>query len=191
MHYSCIECLADHPFKQPVHSLLSSKEPNSPKMSTVASPSRRVFGDKNPNAHLQTQSPHRRTKQSLDLASPVQSSLKRPLSPSYFPLFSPRAGQKRRIEDVNEEEPTDSQTTNTQPWSPITDVLMDSSSDQEDTSRTSIAQTKSTPATTFTSSSFYASQDEQSQPEVQFQIHDEPSQQTLDKMVGSTDQQEH
>ncbi|KIX06469.1 uncharacterized protein Z518_04445 [Rhinocladiella mackenziei CBS 650.93] len=151
-------------------------------MATTTSPTRRVLGDKDPNAPPHMRSP-RKTWPGPDVTSPVThaSSVKRPLSPTVSPLTSPRRGQKRKIDRVVHEETDDSQpTTATHPWSQMTDLLSDGQLEHVSTPRTSMTQTKSTPNTVYTP--FRASQEEPFQVEAEFQIHDEPSQQTLDKM---------
>ncbi|KIW15404.1 hypothetical protein PV08_05450 [Exophiala spinifera] len=143
------------------------------RMSTRASPTRRVLGDKDPNVLL---SPTK-TKASLDGAlSP------RPLKRLASPI-SPRAGQKRKIVEKYNEETDDSQrTSSSHLLSQHVDVLSDGPSEHQDAASqsSSTGQHKSTPNTAFTS--FYVSQEEPPQLESEFQIHDEPSQQTLDKM---------
>lgn len=135
-------------------------------MSTIASPTRRVLGDKDPNALL---SP---TKTKISLESALSP---RPLKRLASPI-SPRAGQKRKIVETYNEEAEDSQqTSNSHIFSQHTDTLSDGPSDPQDAFQPSMAQHKPTP--------FHTSQEEPVQLESEFQIHDEPSQQTLDKMV--------
>ncbi|KAL2425979.1 hypothetical protein ABEF95_008457 [Exophiala dermatitidis] len=162
-------------------------------MSTTTSPTRRVLGEKDPNANLQIHSLSPRKANvhtGLENASPIAqrpTTLKRALSPS---SPRPRAGQKRKIEDANDEESIipDSQDGNAStayphahPLSQMTDILSDSPSEVE-----GVGLYKSTPNTVF--SSFRPSQDDPShvQVEAQFEIHEEPSQQTLDKMHAVT-----
>ncbi len=137
-------------------------------MSAAASPTRRVLGEKDLNALL---SP-KKTKAAGELVSPRP--LKRVASSS-----SPRAGQKRKIAEVHNQEVGDSQKTNTSHTSSQgPEILSDGPSVHHETVRAPTAQAKSTVYT-----SFHASQEEPVQLESEFEILDEPSQQTLDKMV--------
>jgi hypothetical protein len=143
-------------------------------MSAATSPTRRVLGEKDVNALL---SP-KKTKAATDLVSPRP--LKR-LAPS---IVSPRAGQKRKIADVHSEGGGDSQKTNTShTLSQGTEISSDGPLVHHETVRTSTAaQAKPTIYT-----SFHASQEEPVQlEESEFEILDEPSQQTLDTMVGAS-----
>ncbi|KAK7894985.1 hypothetical protein LTR67_005724 [Exophiala xenobiotica] len=143
-------------------------------MSAATSPTRRVLGEKDVNALL---SP-KKTKAATDLVSPRP--LKR-LAPS---IVSPRAGQKRKIADVHSEGGGDSQKTNTShTLSQGTEISSDGPLVHHETVRTSTAaQAKPTIYT-----SFHASQEEPVQlEESEFEILDEPSQQTLDTMHAVT-----
>ncbi|OAL29193.1 hypothetical protein AYO20_09246 [Fonsecaea nubica] len=153
----------------------------------MASPSRRVLGDKDPNApiqHLSSKVPGRVSQ----LASPVaqRSSTKRPRSPEHFPSSSPRTGQKRKIGEVHSEGQALSEETVAASFlSQTTGLLSDTrSEDDDDDVQTSMAQSRSTLATAFTT--FRGSQEESSLIESEFHIHDEPSQQALDKMHAVT-----
>lgn len=175
-------------------------------MNTTTSPTRRVLGEKDPNAPVQTQSP-RKAQVGLEngYSSPAaisqRPSLKRPLSPA---SFSPHAGRKRKLEQTTNEDvipesqspsPSQSQDASASmsmsmphPMSQMTDILSDSASEQ---GGGPYKQYKSTPNTVF-SSSFRPSQEDPSQVvEAQFEIHEEPSQQTLDRMVGKKSAQTH
>lgn len=156
-------------------------------MNTLASPVRRVLGQKNPNAPLLSPSP-RKAQQPNTIASPVRerSNLKRPVSPSSAIPPSSRAGQKRKIHEVEEEIPVESQssTLSHHPLSQMTGMWSDQSSQDIPSPGRSLEFTKSTPRTALTS--FQASQEESQTIEAQFIIHDEPSQRTLDKMVRHT-----
>ncbi|KIW44892.1 uncharacterized protein PV06_03329 [Exophiala oligosperma] len=153
-------------------------------MSTVTSPTRRVLGEKDPNALL---SPTKATKTSLVEGTTLSPrSLKRFASP-----ISPRAGQKRKIVETcnNNEEAEDSQqqqTNNSQLFlSQHTDILSSDGplSEHRDASQSPMAATQHKSMSNTTLTSCQASQEEESaQLESEFQIHDEPSQQTLDKM---------
>ncbi|KAH0841290.1 hypothetical protein FOPE_06318 [Fonsecaea pedrosoi] len=153
----------------------------------MASPSRRVLGDKDPNAPIQHLSSKVQGRVS-QLASPVaqRSSTKRPRSPEHFPSNSPRTGEKRKIGEVYGEEQAYSEETVAASFlSQTTELLSDTrSEDDEDNVQTSMAQSSSTLATAFTT--FRGSQEESSLIESEFHIHDEPSQQALDKMHAVT-----
>ncbi|KIW35614.1 uncharacterized protein PV07_02300 [Cladophialophora immunda] len=152
----------------------------------MASPARRVLGDKDPNAPIQQQ-PSKVPNRVSQLASPVapRSSTKRPLSPEQSLSSSPRTGQKRKIGEIHGGEPAQIQdTAATFFLSQTTELLSDTRSENEDNVQTSTTQSRSTLATTLTT--FRASQEESSHIESEFHIHDEPSQQTLDKMHAVT-----
>jgi hypothetical protein len=156
-------------------------------MNTLASPTRRVLGQKDPNAPLQSPSP-RKSQHALSTASPVSErpSLKRPASPSSSIPPSPRAGQKRKIQEAEEDLPAESQTSTLShhPLSQMTGIWSDATSQDASSPPRSMQQTKSTPNTALTS--FQASQEESQAIEAEFIIHDEPSQRALDKMVLHT-----
>ncbi|EXJ86582.1 hypothetical protein A1O3_03535 [Capronia epimyces CBS 606.96] len=156
-------------------------------MNPTTSPARRVLGEKDANALLHTQSA-RKANRGLENASPVaqRPSLKRPVSLS---PISRHAGQKRKIEEAYEQEMPglDSPSRDASmahPMSQMTEMLSDSPSEHEGPYKTSVDQYKSTPNTVF--SSFRPSQDEPCPVEAQFEIHEEPSQQTLDTMHAIT-----
>ncbi|RVX71806.1 hypothetical protein B0A52_04205 [Exophiala mesophila] len=154
-------------------------------MSVLSSPVRRVLGDKDPNAPLQILSPNK-TKVGTQDGSPIhnRSDLKRPASPTSYHITSPRAGQKRRLEEISLQPPSDPQS------SPAS--LLQSSSQKTDMLNDSISQTSSSPQRTdpgkrstpkpIWNSSFQASQEESQKFEQQFVIHDEMSQRALDSM---------
>jgi len=153
----------------------------------MVSPTRRVLGAKDSNAPVHVQDPQCKSQATAGQADPVSRlSVRRPLSPSSDSVpGSPRAGQKRRIDEIEEEDHNnDSPRTNaTHLLSQRTELLSDSGSDRGTTSPPSLTQTKSTMNTTSTTS-FHPSQEESSPIEVQFEIREEISQQTLDNMVG-------
>ncbi|EXJ85458.1 hypothetical protein A1O1_05822 [Capronia coronata CBS 617.96] len=151
-------------------------------MDPATSPARRVLGEKDPNALLPTQSPRKGTVGLENAASPFvqRPTSKRPLSP-----VSARAGQKRKIDETNDDEIQGSQDSRLpHPMSQMTEILSDSLSEPENY-RMTAEPYKSTP-NTVVFSSFRPSQEETSQVEPQFEIHEEPSQQTLDTMHAIT-----
>lgn len=134
------------------------------RMSKAASPTRRVLGPKDSNAPMQ------------------RVTTKRPLSPARSPFTSPRAGKKRKIEEVHKAELPDSQETiSTHSLSQLTNLLSDEQSDNGDGAQPSMTCSKSTLSTSLTS--FRDSQEEAPQVEPEFHILEEPSQQSLDVMV--------
>jgi hypothetical protein len=153
-------------------------------MNPLVSPARRVLGKKDPNAPLLSPSP-KKTQHAHPIASPARerSNLKRPISPSSSVPPSPRAGQKRKIQETEDDLMLDSQNSSFShhPLSQMTGMWSDRSSQDASSPPRSMELAKSTPHTALTS--FQASQEESQAIEVQFVIHDEPSQQTLDKMV--------
>lgn len=86
------------------------------------------------------------------------------------------------MDDVQDEEAPESQETTTpHPLSQMTVMLSDGPSEGEESADRSMGHATSTSNTG--SISFRSSQEEPSQVEAEFTIHDEPSQQTLDTMV--------
>lgn len=153
-------------------------------MPRMDSPMRRVLGNKTTNASVRPSSPAKTwkhpTTSSDKLSVSFGESKRSPRSPQLFK--SPRIGQKRRIDEVEHHDRHDSQqSTDTQRLSQATDLLSDDSSEMEDLLVDSTENTKSTAHTSLTS--FQASQNEPEPVEVEFQIPDEMSQRTLDKMV--------
>ncbi len=156
-------------------------------MSTTDSPTRRALVLKDPNAALQQQQPRKALSRTLHAAwpAPARQGTKRSFSPTRSPLTSPRAGQKRKIEELHDTQPlaqTDSQETiSAHPLSQITDMLSDTE-DIEENAEPSLTRSKSTLNTSF--NSFRDSQEDAPHVEPEFHIHEEPSQQTLDTMVS-------
>lgn len=156
-------------------------------MAQLNSPSRRVLGDKTTNASIRPQHLSKTVKNPTLTRDSLSLSYGQPThSPRTSMLFkSPRAGQKRRIDEVEDAEKHDSQqSTDTQRLSEAGDWLSDESSHMDDMMVDSTSHSKSTAQTSLTS--FHASQIEQEPAEVQFEIPDEMSQRTLDKMVSIT-----
>jgi hypothetical protein len=153
-------------------------------MATIASPTRRVLGTKDPNAPLQQQTwkgPDRSVH--VDHSTSHSVSRKRPLSPSISPAASPRTGQKRKIEQVDEAEQPDSQDAiGVYPLSQGTDMLSGMDPDKGECEAPVLTHSKST--LNSASSSCQGSQEEPARVDPEFHIIEEPSQQTLDSMVG-------
>ena len=128
---------------------------------------RRVLADKTTNSSLRKQSSKNSVVRSADLNTSSR------LAPS------PLKGQKRSFEDFEEHGRVESQS------STATHALSDSSSlsVDEDAQDTETVNTRSTGETTMMS--FHVSQAEPNPMEAEFVIHDEMSQQTLDKIVST------
>ncbi len=180
-----------------------------PNMSTLSSPARRVLGEKDPNAPLlPTYHSPKKAKFGLEQNDSGSAPVSRQSSPGRQPAASEcgsaRAGQKRKIDQVEEVDEGAVAASHQHTHPPkhfsasshqVTDTMM--SDDEDDDSlleqeqsfpTTSIPQTTKpdTPNTTFTSLPTASQEDPlvlQVDPE--FEIHDEPSQQTLDKMVSA------
>ncbi|EXJ64726.1 hypothetical protein A1O7_01064 [Cladophialophora yegresii CBS 114405] len=144
-------------------------------MTTAASPARRVLGPKDPNAPLQQ--PSKASRPGLQIVDTVSQRV----SANGSLLTSPRAGQKRKLEEVYESTQADSrETISVHTLSQVTAMQSDAVSEVEETAQPSMTWSKSTLDTSF--ASFRGSQEEPSQVEAEFHIHEEPSQQTLDTM---------
>ncbi len=155
-------------------------------MAGAMSSMRRVLADKNKNASLCINK-HAKP------ASMLQStSTKPPTSSTQTPKqaqvqtegSSPRLGQKRKIDEVEDtEEGTDSQNSNTtQPLSDLSDSISDTDIEICDVTTASTRDTISTAPSTLPS--FHASQADIGPADVEFEIHEEMSQRTLDKLVS-------
>lgn len=153
-------------------------------MPRIDSPVRRVLADKPTNASIKSQKSTitwKHPASARDSLSISFSDTTRSPKPSQTSR-GPRVGQKRPIEEVEDAERNESQqSTDTQKLSQATDFLSDGSLDIMVESSTT--NTRSTAQTSLTS--FHASQAEPEPAEAQFEfeIHEEMSQRTLDKMV--------
>jgi len=154
-------------------------------MATPTSPARRVLGDKTTNASV-----HRHPHQLATKPQLGQSMSDRPHVSAYqaavtrtMMKVSPKAGQKRRIHEVDgTEEQGQLEQGKPRSSSPLTVVSTEPNSEADERGWSSTAQTKSSVTTLFTS--FQASQEPPAPLEDQFEIQDEMSQQTLDKIVS-------
>ena len=152
-------------------------------MPQIDSPARRALGNLTTNASIKPQTSvktWRNPASSRDSLTVSFGETTRSPKPSVV-FKSPRIGQKRSIEEVEDPERNESQhSTDTQPLSQATEPLSDSLEDSA-MMVDSTTNTRSTAPTSMTS--FKDSQAEPEPPEVQFEIHEEMSQRTLDKMV--------
>ena len=153
-------------------------------MPLADSPARRVLGNKTTNASIKSQKSVKtwnNPTSSRDSLSISFGEITRSPKPSVN-FKGPRVGQKRRIEEVEDHERNESQqSTDTQRLSQATDFLSDGSSFPNEMMVDSVSNSKSTAQTSLTS--FHASQTEPDAAEAEFEIHEEMSQRTLDKMV--------
>ena len=150
------------------------------------SPIRRVLADKNRNASLHINNKHAKT------ASTVQVNLPRastsfndtPKRPTHgVESLSPKLGQKRKIDQVEEAEIEDSaNSSGTEALSDLSDPVSELNTDAGDITIDSSSDTRPTTQTTLPS--FHASQADVGPMDVQFEIHEEMSQTTLDKLVS-------
>jgi hypothetical protein len=155
-------------------------------MTTPSSPARRVLGEKDPNAPLlQTQYSPKKTKFGLE-----QKDLARaPARPSLDGVPA-RAGQKRKIHEVEEVEHPQSERRQSSSFS-VNDNMMSDEDEDEDEDGLEHGQTFNTSMphptkSTFGSSQAASQEDPLVQVDAEFEIHEEPSQQTLDTMVSLT-----
>jgi hypothetical protein len=156
------------------------------RMPAPPSPARRVLADKTPNASL---------RRALDLMPkpyfdhPVveepKDFIKHPVQMEVDRRVSPRTGQKRRIDEVDGTEEQEQQRRDKAgSASPLTVLPTELDSETDDRDFMSTSQTKS--ATSSALSSFHVSQGSAVPVEDQFEIQDEMSQQTLDKIVSTS-----
>ncbi len=146
------------------------------KMAFPPSPTRRVLGDKTTNASIVS----RPTKDQRMLDLPAKTSPSVTVNKTTMKV-TPRAGQKRRIHEVDGAEEQNQNQGQAGSSSPLTDVATDPRSETEQRSFSSASQPKT--ATLSLLSSFHVSQEPPAPLEDQFEIQDEMSQQTLDKIV--------
>jgi hypothetical protein len=111
--------------------------------------------------------------------------MKHPVQMEVDRRVSPRTGQKRRIDEVDGTEEQEQQGQNKAgSASPLTVLPTEPDSETDDRDFLSTSQTKS--ATSSALSSFHVSQESSVPVEDQFEIQDEMSQQTLDKIVSTS-----
>lgn len=157
-------------------------------MATPESPVRRVLGDKPTNAPIRKHSPSKPIKNASQGSSllTASSSNRAPTMQSDNASTSPRAGQKRRIDEVEDaervdwSEPASQRSDRTQ----VLSLLSDGSSEAGEMSMDATEGTKSTNATS--ALSFAPSQPESGPMETTFEIHEEVmSQNSRDQLVRS------
>jgi hypothetical protein len=153
-------------------------------MSTPVSPTRRVLGDKTPNASLKRRAHEPLQKPQFDYSIPDElRALIKTADMRIGRNIAPTAGQKRRIHEVDgTEEQEQRGQDRTGPKSPLTALPTSATSEADEGDSSSTVQENSTTSTLLASS--HASQESLMLVEEQFDIQDEMSQQSLDKIVS-------
>jgi hypothetical protein len=152
-------------------------------MSTPVSPTRRVLGDKTPNASLKRRAHEPLLKPQFDYSIPDElRALIKTADMRIGRNIAPTAGQKRRIHEVDgTEEQEQRGQDRTGSKSPLT-ALPSATSEADEGDSSSTVQENSTTSTLLASS--HASQESLMLVEEQFDIQDEMSQRSLDKIVS-------
>jgi hypothetical protein len=154
-------------------------------MSAPVSPTRRVLGDKTPNASLKRRAHEPLLKPQFDYSMPDEP---RALTKTAADIrigrtIAPTAGQKRRIHEVDGAEEQEEQGPDrTGSTSPLIVMPTESTSEAGEGGFSSTGQASSTTSTLLTS--LHASQEPPVHVEDQFDIQDEMSQRSLDKIVS-------
>jgi hypothetical protein len=157
-------------------------------MSTPTSPTRRVLGDKTPNASLKRRAHEPLLKPPLDYSMPDEprALTKTAVDMRIGRTIAPTTGQKRRIHEVDgteEQEQRDPDRTGS--TSPLTILAPEPTSEADEGDSSSTIQASSTTSTLLASShASQASQEPLIHVEDQFDIQDEMSQRSLDKIVS-------
>jgi hypothetical protein len=157
------------------------------KMPAPPSPARRVLGDKTPNASMKRRAFEPMPKSYLDypVSDEPKAMTKHPVEMDVERNVTPKAGQKRRIHEVDGTEDQEQRALDMAcSTSPLTVLPTEPNSETDHIEFSSTCQTKSTTSTTLTS--FHASQEPPMPVEDQFDIQDEMSQRTLDKIVSTS-----
>ena len=154
-------------------------------MSTPVSPTRRVLGDKTPNASLKRRAHEPLLKPQFDYSIPDEprALIKTTTDMRIGRNIAPMVGQKRRIHEVDGiEEQEQRGPDRTGSISPLTVLPTKPTSETDEGDFSSTVQASSTTSTLLTSS--HASQESLMHVEDQFDIQDEMSQRSLDKIVS-------
>jgi hypothetical protein len=154
-------------------------------MSAPVSPTRRVLGDKTPNASLKRRAHEPLLKPQFDYSVPDEprALIKTAADMRIGRNIAPTAGQKRRIHEVDGAEEQEQQgQESTGSTSPLTVLPTESTSEADEGDFSSTIQASSTTSTLL--NSFHASQEPPGRVEDQFDIQDEMSQRSLDKIVS-------
>lgn len=154
-------------------------------MPTLPSPTRRVLGDKTPNASMKRRADEPTPKSHLDysVSDEPKAVMKYAVQVEVGNHITPKAGQKRRIHEIDDTEEQDHQSRDkASSKSPDTVLSTEPRSETDDRGLSSTDPTTTTISTLL--SSFHASQEQLMPLEDQFDIQDEISQQTLDKIVS-------
>ena len=154
-------------------------------MAAPPSPTRRVLADKTPNASIKCRAYETLPKQQADclMRDERTISIECAVDTKGRMTLTPKAGQKRRIQDVDGTEDQEQQRLDRGgSASPRMVLPTEPTSEADERDFISTAQTRSTTSTLLTS--FHASQDPSMPVEDQFDIQEEMSQRTLDKIVS-------
>ena len=153
-------------------------------MSTPVSPTRRVLGDKTPNASLKRRAQEPLLKPQFDYAIPDElRALIKTADMRIGRNIAPTAGQKRRIHEVDGTEEQEQRGQDRKgSKSPLTVLPTEPTSEADEGDFSSAVQANSTTSTFLASS--HASQESLMPVEEQFNIQDEISQRSLDKIVS-------
>jgi hypothetical protein len=157
------------------------------KMPAPPSPARRVLGDKTPNASMKRRALEPMPKSYLDylVSDEPKAMVKYAVEMDVERNVTPKTGQKRRIHEVDGTEDQEQRGLGmARSISPLTMLPTEPNSETDDREFSSTGQTKSTISTTLTS--FHASTEPPMAVEDQFDIQDEMSQRTLDKIVSTS-----
>jgi hypothetical protein len=149
------------------------------RMSVSLSPARRVLADKTPNASI------RRAHEPMPkpMSEEPKALMKHTFEMEVERNTTPKAGQKRRIHEVDGAEEQEEQGRDRAGLTPpLITLPTEPNSEANDREFLSTSQTKTTTSTLLTS--FHASQELPMPLEDQFDIQDEMSQRTLDKLVS-------
>ena len=157
-------------------------------MAALPSPARRVLGDKTPNASMKRHGREPIPKQQFDdLMRDEPGTLSGHVVEMKARLkVTPRAGQKRRIQEVDGTHDHDHERQGRDragSTSPLPLLPTEPNSEADETDFLSTSQAKTTTSSTL-STSFHTSQEPLLPAEEQFDIQDEMSQRTLDKIVS-------
>jgi hypothetical protein len=154
-------------------------------MSVPVSPTRRVLGDKTPNASLKRRAHEPLLKPQFDYSMPDEPIplIKTAADMRIGRTIAPTAGQKRRIHEVDGTEEQEEQGQDrTGSTSPLIVLPTDLTSEADEGGFSSTVQASSTTSTLLTS--LHGSQEPPLHVEDQFDIQDEMSQRSLDKIVS-------
>ena len=156
-------------------------------MAAPPSPVRRVLGDKTPNASMKRRGHETIPKQQFDdlMRDEPKTGIGHAVDVKVRVRVTPRAGQKRRIHEVDGTQDQDHEQHGRDragSTSPLSVMLTEPNSEADEGSFLSLSQSKDTTSSTLLTS-FQPSQEHLLPAEEQFDIQEEMSQRTLDKIV--------